>query len=93
MSVYLQKILGEIEAERQYQERRWSTEFDDKNDLDNWVRYIVEYSARASSAQSPPSQQRRDLLKVAALAVAACEAFDRNGNFPPRHYEDVVAKD
>lgn len=93
MSVYLQKILGEVEAERVYQERRWSTEFDDKNDLDNWVRYIVEYCGRASNASSPPSQQRRDMLKVAAIAVAACEAFDRNGAFPPRHYEDSVAKD
>lgn len=33
------------------------------------------------------------MLKVAALAVAACEAFDRNGGFAPRHYEDGVAKD
>lgn len=93
MSVYLQKILGEIEAERQYQERRWSTEFDDKNDLDNWVSCIVSYCSRASKLQASPSKQRRDMLKVAAIAVAACESFDRNGNFPPRHYEDIVAKD
>jgi hypothetical protein len=93
MSAYLQKIIGEIEAERQYQERRWSLEFDDKNDLDNWIRSIVAYCSRASSSHAPPAKQRRDMLKVAAIAVAACEAFDRNGNFPPRHYEDAVAKD
>jgi hypothetical protein len=93
MSVYLQKILGEIEAERAYQGRRWSTEFDDKNDLDNWVRSIVAYCSRASSSHSSPAKQRRAMLQVAAIASAACEAFDRNGNFPPRHYEDNVAKD
>lgn len=93
MSVYLQKILGEIEAERRYQEKRWNLDFDDKNDLDNWVCNIVGYCVRAACIQASPSKQRRDLLKVAAIAVAACEAFDRNGNFPPRHYEDIVAKD
>ena len=91
MSAYLQKILGEIKAEREYQARRWANDFDDKNNLDNWIRYIGTYCSRA--AQGPPSQQRRDMMKVAAIAVAACEAFDRNGSFPPRHYEELVTKD
>ncbi|MHC4188374.1 MAG: hypothetical protein ACYSUB_01640 [Planctomycetota bacterium] len=89
MSVYTQKVLEEIQAERDYQDRLWGTEFDDQNDLDNWIRYIVTYSARA--AQAPSEQQRRDMVKVAAIAVAACEAFDRNKGFPPRHYEDIIA--
>jgi predicted RNA-binding Zn ribbon-like protein len=87
------RVLDEIRDERDYQDTRWGTEFDDKNDLDNWVRYIITYAARASNFQAPPSQQRRDLVKVAAIAVAAVQAFDRNGGFPPRHYEDIVAKD
>ena len=91
MSVYSQHVLGEIKAEREYQDNRWGTDFDDKNDLDNWIRYIVTYCGRAS--QGSPLRQRRDMMKVAAIAVAACEAFDRNGTFPSRHYEDLVAKD
>lgn len=89
----MQKILGEIEAERQYQEARWGTDFDAKNDLDNWVCYIMGYCVRAACIQASPSKQRLNMLKVAAIAAAACESFDRNGNFPPRHYEDGVAKD
>lgn len=91
MSAYTQKVLEEIEAERKYQDRCWGPDFDDKNNLDNWIRYITTYCGR--SGQGSPSRQRRDMLKVAAIAVAACESFDRNGNFPPRHYEDTVAKD
>jgi hypothetical protein len=84
----MQKIFDEIKAERKYQDRCWGAEFDDKNNLDNWIRYIVSYCARASNFHASLSQQRRDMMKVAAIAVAACEAFDRNGRFPPRHYDD-----
>jgi len=87
------KILHEIRAERGYQNSLWDLDFDDKNNLDNWVRYITSCSSRASDFQATPSQQRRDMMKVAAIAVAACEAFDRNDGFPPRHYEDIVAKE
>jgi len=89
MGVYLQKVLEEVKAEREYQDRCWGTDFDDKNTLDNWVSYIVTYGGRSRIGK--PVQQRRDMLKVAAIAVAACEAFDRNGRFPPRHYDDTTA--
>lgn len=90
---YLTRVLEDIKAERDYQDSRWGTEFDDKNTINDWVTYIATYCGRASSFSASPSQQRRDMLKVAALAVAACEAFDRNGNFAPRHYEEMVATD
>jgi len=93
MNSSIDKIFREIRAEREYQDARWGTDFDDKNTLDNWIRYIVSYSGRAADTTVVPSQQRRDMMKVAALAVAACEAFDRNNGFPPRHYEDIVAKE
>ena len=91
MGAHLQKILEEIKEERDYQDTRHGIDFDDKNGLDNWIRYIITYCGRAS--QGPPSIQRRGMLKVAAIAVAACEAFDRNGSFPPHYYEDLGAKD
>ncbi len=88
MSAYFQKILEEVMAERKYQDRLWGTDFDDLNDLDNWARYVMTYCARATDPRATPAKQRRDMMKVAAIAVAACEAFDRNGHFPPRHYEE-----
>jgi hypothetical protein len=93
MSAFTDKVFQEIRTEREYQDTLWGIDFDDKNDLDNWVRYIVTYCGRASNFQASPSQQRRDMMKIAAIAVGACEAFDRNNGFPPRHYEDIVAKD
>jgi hypothetical protein len=88
MNVYFQKILEEVKAEREYQNRLWGTDFDNLNDLDNWARYIMTYCARAVDTRATPANQRRDMMKVAAIAVAACEAFDRNGHFPPRRYEE-----
>lgn len=88
MSVHLQKILEEITAERRYQDGLWGTDFDDENNLDNWARYIMTYCARAVDTRAKPANQRRDMVKVAAIAVAACEAYDRNGRFPPRRYEE-----
>lgn len=85
-----ESVLEEIRNEREYQNGRWGTDFDDKNTLNDWVTYIATYCGRASQFASPPSNQRRDMLKVAALAVAACEAFDRNGGFAPRHYEEQI---
>jgi hypothetical protein len=67
--------------------------FDDKNTLHDWVSYILRYCGEAASWETSPKEQRNKMLKVAALAVAACEAFDKNGKFAPRHYEDEVKKD
>lgn len=90
-SPFTAPVLEEIKAERDYQDRHWGPDFDDKNTLNDWVTYITQYCARASSFQTSPNGQRFAMVKVAALAVAACEAFDRNGSFAPRHYEDQVA--
>ena len=86
MRDYLQSILDEVELERKYQDHHWGADFDVKNSLDNWIAYITTYCGMAAIQQSP-ADQREKMLKVAALAVAACEAFDRNNSFPPRHYD------
>jgi len=86
-----EKVLAEIREERDYQDDEWGQEFDDNNTLNDWAAYIGHYKARATSMGSSPNIQRKSMMKVAALAVAACEAFDRNGQFPPRHYKDRVA--
>jgi hypothetical protein len=86
-------LIDEILKERKYQDEKWGTEFDDKNTLNDWAAYIGRYTGNAISIDSPPKTQRKQLLKVATIAVAAVQAFDRNGGFPSRHYEDRVPAD
>ena len=81
-------ILEEISSEREYQNTQWGVTFDDRNTLNDWVTYICMYSGKAADLANVPADQRMYLLKTATLAVAALEAFDRNGGFPPRHYDE-----
>ena len=86
-----EQIFEEINKERDYQDQKWGTEFDDRNTLNDWVTYISIYLARAADMGNihDPEKQRLYMLKVASLAVVALETFDRNNGFAPRHYEPV----
>lgn len=84
----LEKILAEIAEERKRQDELWGVEFDRKNTLNDWGTYIGQYTGYAAEMGRTPEEQRDFMLKVAALAVAALEAFDRNNGFPPRHYDE-----
>lgn len=86
---YDQKLIISLLNERSYQQEKWGTEFDDKNTLNDWVTYIVRYAGNAAEMGMTPETQREQLRKVAALAIAAIETFDRNGGFPPRHYDEA----
>jgi len=83
-------ILGQIVAERVYQDKKWGTQFDDKNTVNDWGAYIGIYLAKATDMSAGNGEQYKALIKVAALAVAALETMERNGRFPPRHYDVVV---
>jgi hypothetical protein len=87
------KILLDILAERDYQDEMWGQAFDNNNTINDWVSYITRYCGRATCMDADTENQREAMVKVAALAVAALEAFDRNGKFAPRHYENLVKKD
>jgi hypothetical protein len=82
-----EKVLKDIRNERDYQDTQWGQEFDDKNTLNDWATYIIIYLGNATSMGTDPAEQRRQLIKVATLSVAALESFDRNNGFPPRHYD------
>lgn len=84
-----QGIFEQIEAERAYQDGKWGVAFDDANTLNDWTTYIVGYAYRGAAMENKDNKQaqRAALVKVAAIAVAALEAFDRNGEFAPRHYD------
>lgn len=82
------EIFGQIESERAYQDGKWGHAFDDKNTINDWSVYIGRYVSRANADKLAPDGQRTALIKVAALAVAAIETFDRNLGFAPRHYDN-----
>jgi hypothetical protein len=82
-------IFEEVKAERQHQDALWGKDFDSKNTINDWVAYICEYATRASSYNTSSDDDRRDyFIKVAALAFGALEAFQENGGWPKRHYDE-----
>ncbi len=91
-----EKIIKDIEAEREYASQYWNEDFDRNNTINDWVAYINIYLARAAkmrptdwseSLEEQKKRQREAMVKVANLAIAALEAFDRNEEFYPRHYD------
>lgn len=83
----ISKVMNEISAERQHQQQKWGDAFDDNNTVNDWGTYIGIYLARATTMQATKLEQREALVKVATLAVAAVETFDRNEGFARRHYD------
>lgn len=80
-------IYAAIDVERDYQDDRWGTAFDDLNTSNDWCSYICRYATNAASFNASPAHFREQMVKVAALAVAAIEATDRNMGLPKRHYD------
>ena len=81
-----EEIYEEIEKERAYQDGQWGTDNDDNNTANDWVTFVAQYMTEGTRlAQARPV--RSAFLKAASLLIAAIEAHDRNGDFPPRHYD------
>lgn len=92
-------VLADIKAERARQNGMWGTEFDDRNTPNDWAAYIGIYVGKAvESIKSDEGGKRTlhfdregfrsNMMKAAAIAVAAVEAFDRlDGEMAKRHYE------
>ena len=71
------KVLEEIKAEREYQEKRWGTANDDLNTSNDWITYIVKYVGKGYTFPFTAVAFRKSMVQVAALAVAAIEWTDR----------------
>jgi hypothetical protein len=78
------EIFSQIEAERAYQDNRWGTAFDDKNTVNDWVAYISKYLGQSVTMPLNIDTFHTQLLKVAALCVAALE----RDSYPARHYDN-----
>lgn len=71
-----EKVIADVIAERQYQDAKWGGAAHDATEgNDDWVRYVVEYATGQGRAADYDFRKR--MVKAAALAVAAVEAFDR----------------
>lgn len=72
----MQHILEEIKAERAAQDAQWGgPEHDDTHDVQDFLGFI---EAQIQKYRSDTSSIRDRLVKIAALAVAGCESFDRH---------------
>jgi len=77
------EIVAAITAERDHQDEKWGTEFDDKNTPNDWIAYLTMYVGRAVTMPWNRMQFRIAVLKVAAICFAILERED----YAPRHYD------
>ncbi len=78
----------QVMAERLRQNEQWGgPNHDDKHNSKDWLRFIADHSDRARRAvnlkQPDWDEHRKQLVEIAALAVAAIEAHDRNRRGKP----------
>lgn len=74
-----QSIVDEIALERAFQDIQWTgPAHDDKHTADEWFSYMA-HQANSFTASKSDASKRYHLVKLAALAVAALESYDRGG--------------
>ena len=71
----LLNVLTQVVSEREHQDQKWGTAFDDKNTANDWAAYANIHLAKATSMDAPAAEQRTQVLKAATLLIAAVEAF------------------
>lgn len=69
-------ILGDVLHERESQHTKWGQQ---DHDEDRWMVILMEEVGEVARAifDENPDNYREELVQVAAVAVAAIEAFDR----------------
>lgn len=87
-------VLDEVLSERQRQRSLWGNSHDDAHSLRAWNGLLGERTEKIDHALGPlnPRQLRRELLILAALAVAFIEVLDRTA-WDPANFEEVEAAD
>lgn len=89
-----EKIMEEILAEREYQDHKWGGDVhDDRHSSSDWIAYITKHLGKAVVWPWSGTRRFRDqMIRVAALAVAAAEWHDRGtcrpGVCPPPEKDD-----
>lgn len=74
-------ILDEVDGERSRQDEKFGgpDKDDARKHIVDWIQDIEAYTAWAKQMyrMGSPDKYRRRMMQIAALAVAACESFDR----------------
>ena len=74
-------VMAEVAAERMQQDQQWGgAAHDDKLESDDWVLKINLQADAAMGVGGPEFRER--MVKIAALGVAAVQAWDRNDARP-----------
>lgn len=72
----MEKIIEEIRVERAAQDAQWGgPEHDDEHGMEDFGGYILRQLNLCNDGRG--SDVRERFVKIAALAVAACESYDR----------------
>lgn len=73
-----EKVIEEIMAEREYQDHKWGGEnHDDEHTWHDWVTYLIKHMSRAVVFPFNFETFHYQMVRVAALAVAAAEWSER----------------
>jgi hypothetical protein len=71
-----ESVIEEINRERAYHDAKWGgAAHDDRETTANWQYYLREYSQGEGRGKGRDFRTR--MVKTAALAIAAIEAYDR----------------
>lgn len=75
----MDRIFDEIRAERERQDAQWGgSEHDIYVRSSDWLAVVDKFARNADRAYPlNPEEYRRRMMQIAAIAVAACEAYDR----------------
>ncbi len=71
-------VYDDIKNERAAQDRKWGgSGHDDRHNSHDWIAFIVQHTGKAVRWPFDIFKFRRQMVRVAALAVAAIEWSDR----------------
>lgn len=74
----LTTVLEEIAEERRRQDAKWGgIQHDENHSANDWIAYIAKHAGAAADGEDP-GRFRKQMIRVAALAVAAVQAHDSN---------------
>ena len=82
MALSQDELLQEIKKERDYQDKKWGGEWTDNSwSASDWIAFIEKYKTNAlvAAINGEKDEFVKQMIKVAALGLAAAEAAERKG--------------
>ena len=71
-------ILADISIERAAQRKLYTEQYDDRHRPSDWVALLVRHLGYAAEKRIPAPTFRQQMVRIAAIAIAAIEYTDRN---------------